>query len=60
MAEEILLVDFGVLLVLHLLDIGPCSESLVAAGDDNAANRFVERDRVEGRIELVEELRVER
>lgn len=59
MTKEILLVHLRVLFVLHLLDISPGGEGLVASSDHDAANRFVEGDFVQSGIELVEELRIE-
>lgn len=57
--QEVLLVDIGELLVLHLLDIGTRCERLVASRDDDSSDGIVAGNGVESRVQFVEESRVE-
>lgn len=57
--EKVSLVHLGELLVLHLLDVGAGGKGLVGAGQDDAADAVIGRKGAEGRVELVEQSRVQ-
>ena len=58
-SEEVARVDLGELLVLHLLDVGAGGKGLIRAGEDDGADRVVGREGAQGRVDLVEQGRVE-
>lgn len=59
-SEEVSRVHLCKLLVLHLLDVGTGGKGLVGPGKDDSADRVVGREGAQGRVDLVEEGRVER
>lgn len=59
MTEKVGLVCICVLLVLHLLDVGSCSEGLFGTGEDDGAHLGIIVGDLGGLVELVEECRVE-